>query len=128
MQARENKSLSREIEDTMPFLSSGGHVVNRGLAVQPFDYASVYIDKDGVRVCVTGGRGEVNLSLAPSAFPGSQVQLSTILVGLGCEEYSELGQPVGLWAIDAILKARWAIIRIAVTGEENFAFQANLQR
>jgi hypothetical protein len=79
MQARENKSLSREIADTMPFLSSEGHVVKRRLRVQPFDYASVYIDKDGVRVCVTRGRGELNLSLAPSAFPGDEKRLGVIL-------------------------------------------------
>jgi hypothetical protein len=110
----------------MPFLSSGGHVVKRKLSVQPFDYSCVDIDKDGVRVCVTRGRGEVSLSLAPSAFPGDQNQLNVILEALGFEEYSELRQPVGLWAIDDILEARWDGIRAALTGQQYLAFKAKL--
>jgi hypothetical protein len=110
----------------MPFLISVGQFIKRKPVIQPFDYASIYVDTQILSICITRGRGEVVVSIAPRAFPNDRNELIVVLEALGCEEYSELSLPISMSRIDDILKALWDRINEVFSDQGYPAFKTNM--
>lgn len=107
---RDRKRLWSDVIDEMPFLGSNGSLIESKGLTPRFDYASVYIDFENVRVCITRGRGEIAVSLSPHASLGDSYRLGEVLEALGLMQYANQSSLADLRAIDRILKTNWKSI------------------
>jgi hypothetical protein len=112
----------------MPFLISAGQFIKRKVVAQPFDYASIYLDTQLLSVCITRGRGEVLVSIAPRGLPSDRSELIVVLEALGYEQYSELSLPISMGRIDDILNSQWDRINAAFSDQSYPDFKISMLR
>ena len=82
-QKRRNQTLWSDIQANLYFLSKRGQrIIEKHPTTLPFDYASVRILLGNIHFCFTRGRGELNVTLAPSHDLSQFVELSLVIAAL----------------------------------------------
>jgi hypothetical protein len=123
---RNRRRLLSDIADEMSFLGSKGRVVKRKKSSQPFDYASVYLDLESIRICITRGRGEVAVSFASHACLDDWYRLGAVLEALGVAQ-NAIEQPLcELRDVDRVLEHHWKSIKAGFSGDHYPGFKAAL--
>jgi hypothetical protein len=124
--ARDRKRLWTDIIDEMPFLGSNGTLIKSKRLARSFDYASVHLDFENVRVCITRGRGEIAVSLSPHASLEDSYRLGVVFEALGLMQYVNQSSIPDLRAIDHALEAHWNTIRTEFSDNHYPKFKATL--
>ena len=127
LQAKENQTLWNDIQINIYFLSEGRRVDYKQTRVLPFNYATVAIDLDNVRVTITRGRGELNISISPRSSLNESFELNSVILALypndptGDLKIHDLTEAAGQ------LRAHWEKINRAFSDEEYPKLKALLQ-
>jgi len=107
---KDQKQLLRDVLDCMPFLASNGIAVKGKPFPRRFDYSSVLLDLENIRVRVARGRGELAVSLSPQSSLLDWYDLGIVLEALGSGLY-EHEIPLDMREFDKALEINWKTIQ-----------------
>jgi len=90
LQRKANQSLIENLRENLPFLFSGGSVVEPPrIRVLPFDYASVEVGWENLLFSFTRGREDVSVLVAPAHAPNMSYELGPVIAALEDRRFSE---------------------------------------
>ena len=104
LQRRKNQSLWNDVQANLYSLYTGGVPIReKNPKILPFDYASVRLIFKNISFCFTRGRGELNVTLAPSIAPTDSHEFAVVIAALDSRHI----KPVNNFAeIASILRPR----------------------
>lgn len=115
--------LRRDIVDEMSFVASGGKLLNTRGSAQPFDYASVYLDLDNVRIGITRGQREISITLAPHASLVDEYEFGVVHEALACIKHPNQSIFPELREADKMLEFHWNSIKTELSNDRFSEFK-----
>lgn len=129
LQRRENQALWADVQRNCYFLYTKGQPLkDRWPRPLPFDFASVYLIYQNLRLCFTRGRGEMNISLSPRHLPKESYRLEIVIAALDSKDFNEVTSPRNLAAAGDLLRTRLNEINSAFSETQYSKFKKELLR
>jgi hypothetical protein len=105
VQRRSNRALLRDVESELDFLFPYARVVHqRRTAVLPFDYAEVQLIWGTALFTICRGRGELNVTVAPSHAATESYDLGRVIAALEKRHLSERDSANDLVTVAKLLR------------------------
>lgn len=118
LQRKANQALLSDVQSNLYFLVSQAKAVNSQSPVLPFDYASVNVLWETLFFVITRGRGELNVSVAPSHARGELNELGPTIAALEGRNFSEHHVINDLSDAAALLRSRLDLLNAAFSEQE----------
>lgn len=107
LQYRADQALWAEVQSTLYFLTSRGQrIKKRKERILPFDYAMVTLVYENICFYFTKGRGELNVSVAPSRNRDETSHLNFVLAILEGKQISKFPEPQTMPEVRELLLPR----------------------
>ena len=113
LQRKANRALLNDVQSNLNFLVSQAKAVNSPSTVLPFDYASVEVLWENLFFVITRGRGELNVSVAPSHAQDELNELGPTIAALEGRHLSEHDAVNNLSDAAALLRPRLDLLNVA---------------
>jgi hypothetical protein len=125
LQRKANATLWQDLRRDLPFLCREGQFVEekRSAKVLPFDYAETYVRAGNLLFCFSRGRGEINVSVAPSHAPRDSYQLAIVIAALDCKGIVEITMPTELADLNGLIQSRFDGINDAFSEAQFLEFK-----
>ena len=131
LQRRANDKLWDDIKSNFPSLcKEGRHIKDKRIitTVLPFDYASVSIACDNLRLCFTRGRDELNVTCSHYSSPDEAYELALVIGALDSKDVTDLEYASTLPRVAELFGRRRNDINAAFSDESYPQFRLRLLR